>query len=677
MLKRTLSTLAVIVLRGGAGRDRRRLLPSGIRTTLVTVCAVFLFVTATRAVFSNGGFEIGTAGLPPFGWIVQTFMNPTPNGFTPLTPQTRSGLNLAPGGVPRTVTLSAPGGAGTQADPDLGAGTSLRWPRYGNQAVIVNQHSSSMFGAAENVNSLSQTVTIGASDVDPVDGQVHIRFAFAPVLEVAVHPLTQQPYYFIQVTNITQANTVLYTDFAVPDQAGIPWQKVPGAAHTFDYTEWQLVDVAPGSPALNLGDQVELRVMAAGCALGAHMGEVYVDGVGAVTPGLSVEATGTATAAAGSNIAYDLTVRNGSPLAATNVLLRFTTPPNTTFQSLIPPAGAVCIAPLVGTSGTVNCNFTGPVPAGAADRASVTVSVASGATGAIVARNYAIMSTEETPLLGPPVTTTIGAPPPPPQPPVVSAGADQTLTANAIGQASVTLTGSATSSSVLPLTVAWTLGSTPVGTTPSVTVTLALGAYAFTFSATDSNGLTTSATTHVSIQLPTIAGSTGPTGPQGPTGAQGEQGLKGDTGLPGPAGPAGPTGPSGQNGNSIRLSQTPFSVVECPSGSGQAYEIVDGTGALVQGSRTVICVGAAGPQGTQGAKGDTGVGGQGPVGPPGPQGPAGVGISSPVIFLLPGMTPPSGYVLIGTFEGEIKPVVGARRDNDDERGVRLLVYRKP
>jgi uncharacterized repeat protein (TIGR01451 family) len=624
MLKRTLSILVVILPVGGADRGRRRGLLGGIRTALVTVCAVFLFVTATWAVFSNGGFESGIAGAPPPGWIVQTFLNPNPAGFTAQTPQTLAGLNLSAGGSPLTFTLSGAAGAGAQIDPDLGAAASLRWPRYGNGAAIVNQHSSTAFGAGQNVNALSQTMTISGADVDPIDGQIHVRFTFVPLLEVANHLLSQQPYYFIQVTNLTQGNTVLYTDLAVPDQAGIPWKSaVQNATHTFEYTDWQLVDVAPGSPALNIGDQVELRIFAAGCALGGHMGEVYVDGVSAVTPGLSVEANGPATAAPGSNVTYDLTVRNGSPLAATGVVLTFTTPPTTTFRSLIPPAGAVCLPPLVGTSGTVTCNFTGSVPAGAVDRASVTVSVPSGATGAIVARNYAIYSVQETPLLGPRVTTTIGVPPPPPTPPVVSAGADQTLTANAIGQATITLTGTATSPTGLPLTVAWALGSTSVGTTPSVTATLALGAYTFTFTATDSNGLTTSATTHVSVQLPTIAGSTGPIGPQGPAGAQGlpgPQGPKGDTGAPGPQGSQGLTG----------------------------------------------AMGATGAQGPIGVTGATGA--------PGPQGVAGV--SSPVIFLLQGQTPPPGYTLVGTFEGQIKPVTRTRRDDDDERRVRLLMYQK-
>ena len=60
-------------------------------------------------------------------------------------------------------------------------------------------------------------------------------------------------------------------------------------------------------------------------------------------------------------------------------------------------------------------------------------------------------------------------------------------------------------------------------------MTLGLGAYTFSFTVTDSFGNSASATTQVTVQLPTIAG---PPGPQGEVGPQG------------PPGPSGPQGPS-------------------------------------------------------------------------------------------------------------------------------------
>ena len=112
------------------------------------------------ALFTNGDFETGAAGAAPPSWTVQTFLN---KGITIQNPQTRAGLNLAAGGHALTTIINGV----NQQDPDLGGGASLRWPRFGKQCARVNFHSSTGFGNGSNVNSLSQTMTIGPSDVDP------------------------------------------------------------------------------------------------------------------------------------------------------------------------------------------------------------------------------------------------------------------------------------------------------------------------------------------------------------------------------------------------------------------------------------------------------------------------------------------------------------------------------
>jgi len=104
-------------------------------------------------------------------------------------------------------------------------------------------------------------MTIGAGDIDAGDDKVHIRFVFAPVLENANHSTAQQPYYFIQLTNVTRAR-ILYTNFASAPEAGSgrpPWKSmtasISGADTEIDYMDWQLVDIAPGIPAINVGDR--------------------------------------------------------------------------------------------------------------------------------------------------------------------------------------------------------------------------------------------------------------------------------------------------------------------------------------------------------------------------------------------------------------------------------------
>ena len=353
--------------------------------------------------FANGGFEAPGAGAPP-SWTVNSYLNPMTTGITVQTPQTRAGLNLQTGGTGLTTQV-----AGTnQSDPDLGPTASLRYCRYGAQCALVNHQSSLTWGHARNVNALVQSMTIGAGDVDPLDNQVHVRFAIAPVLENPGHPPNQQPYYFAQLTNTTK-NIILYTDFNLSAQAGVPWKTVDGGtADEIDYIDWTLVDVAPGPTKLAQGDSVTLEIIAAGCSQGAHFGEVYVDGVGSTIPGLFVSGTAPAQVNAGTLVTYDMLYKNGSASAETGVVIHFTTPPNTTFQALTPPANMTCTTPAVGATGTITCTVTGSVAAGASGTFQVVVNLAGSATGTLVCGLYDIRSNQETPLNGAKIVSSIG-----------------------------------------------------------------------------------------------------------------------------------------------------------------------------------------------------------------------------------------------------------------------------
>lgn len=349
---------------------------------------------AELPVFVNGSFEAGAADVAPPDWVVTTYRNP---GVT-YPPTSLAQLNLGTGGSARTFTLESLAGPETQPDPDLGTSASLRWPRYGNKVAIVNQRT-----AGRNVNAMRQTMTIGAGDIDSVDGMAHVRFVVAPVLEnPAGHDPNEQPYYWVRLNNLTKS-TVLYQDFNASAQPGVPWKLV--SANGYAYTDWQLVDIAPGNAALAIGDQVELEVIAAACSLGGHWGQVYVDGVGSTIPGIFVKATGPNAQNAGSDITYTLNYQNGGSTSAGNVRVDFNTPPNTTWVGLNAP-GLTCTTPAAGATGLTTCTI-GTLGAGSGGNLQVTVRINPAATGTITNGNYSIYATNVSPLLGPKVYTNI------------------------------------------------------------------------------------------------------------------------------------------------------------------------------------------------------------------------------------------------------------------------------
>ena len=83
--------------------------------------------------------------------------------------------------------------------------------------------------------------------------------------------------------------------------------------------------------------------------------------------GADLSMTQTASAAAvapGTVITYTETVTNNGPNAATGATLYQQTPPNTTFASMVPPAGWTCgTLPVVGGTGQVICTATGSMAA--------------------------------------------------------------------------------------------------------------------------------------------------------------------------------------------------------------------------------------------------------------------------------------------------------------------------
>ena len=319
---------------------------------VVSLCALvagaLLFVSTSQAGVVNGNFETGDFT----GWTVTNYRN---NGIATFPPTQKSHLNLQPP-VTAPVTQVVSTASGTPATAPDAPGGVLAIPFQGTYTARINAR-----GNSNRASGIQQSAQMVLADVDPVDGKVHLRMAVAPVIQDGGHGSSDQAYFYVEVRNVTKGTKLFYT-FNFAAQPGVPWQTLGG----YQYTGWQAIDVAPGNGLLDVGDTVNVEVIAAGCSAGGHSGEVYVDSVGPFFAGLLVSATGPTTAQPSDNITYNYTYSNNSGLTVFNGTVNATSPQvrdagNTStlqavFQSVNAP-GATCTTPAVGSPGTVSCDF--------------------------------------------------------------------------------------------------------------------------------------------------------------------------------------------------------------------------------------------------------------------------------------------------------------------------------
>ena len=260
-------------------------------------------------------------------------------------------------------------------------------------------------GSGLNVNYLTQSVTFQNSDVDPIDGQLHVRFALLPVVQNGGHPFIEQPYYFVAVT--AADGSVLASDLKVAAQTGVPWQTDSTA--NVQYLDWQLYDYT--SSGFNIGSTVTLTVLASGCDQGGHFGQVYVDAASTQVTTLAVGGTATTTVNQCDDITYHLTYQNQQGATANNVVIRFATPTNTVFKSATSTSSS-CSGPTVGSSGTVSCTVASLATgeSGTIDIV-VTYNCAAPSSGVVSTANYGISATGASELLGPLLSTAVGCVP--------------------------------------------------------------------------------------------------------------------------------------------------------------------------------------------------------------------------------------------------------------------------
>jgi large repetitive protein len=324
--------------------------------------------------------------------------NPDGGILNPIRDQGDLALTI-PAGVNRTTVRTGP--VGTLIPPGLVAADSLRMPRYGSKVAVVNDTLAD--GSSTNANILSQSSIVTAADIDPVDGLVHTRIVIAPIASDGAHAPNSQPFYFAQVKNLTQ-NKILLSRFAFANQPGVPWKSSTAAATT-KYLDWSLIDSASTPAEAKVGDNIEVRVIAARCEPSGHFAHVLVDTIAAFVPGISVTGDGPIVAAQGSNYGYEYIIRNGSSAVSTSPIVTIVLPAQTTFVAVNTP-GVMCTTPAVGAVGTIVCTLAN-IPVGGNFKLNITVKADPTATGTINHGNYNVRSTEEQPLIGPLVTTIV------------------------------------------------------------------------------------------------------------------------------------------------------------------------------------------------------------------------------------------------------------------------------
>ena len=248
-----------------------------------------------------------------------------------------------------------------------------------------------------------QQMVASNADVDPADGKVHVRFAVAPVLQNPGHADVEQPYFWVQLRNVTEGpHALLHLQLRQPARRALEDRSVTTATL---YTDWQAFDIAPGpAPARggrHGGDAGHRRRLLPG----AHYGHLYVDAFGPALPGLAVTATAPSSVNTGGTLTYTLTYKNAGPGNATNATIAETLPAGTTFASVSAP-GATCTTPAVGATGTVSCNVGTLTPA-TTGSILVTVNVTAAAGSTIANGNYSASADGSSPLVGPLVTTAV------------------------------------------------------------------------------------------------------------------------------------------------------------------------------------------------------------------------------------------------------------------------------
>lgn len=254
---------------------------------LIGILFMVAFSSAAQAIFTNGGFENNSF----YGWSKMNAYNP---GLKLPLPFTLNSLQLTNVGT-STELLSVVGSIKDPRTDNL-----LQLPGAGSYTAKVNDE----YGD-NHVNSIFQTDSLSSTDLGS-DGQYHIRFSYAAVLEDPQHNPEEQPFFYVLLQDLT-SNTTLYSEFTYSNQPGRSFH-TSANYYGWLWTDWQNVDIA--LPSSSLGHAIKITVLAADCSLGGHGGYVYLDGFGSqgsVVTGMTLSSLSPSSATVGGQ-AFTMTV---------------------------------------------------------------------------------------------------------------------------------------------------------------------------------------------------------------------------------------------------------------------------------------------------------------------------------------------------------------------------------
>ncbi len=110
---------------------------------------------------------------------------------------------------------------------------------------------------------------------------------------------------------------------------------------------------------------------------------------------------------AGNDITYTQTITNNGPAAATGLVFTEATPANTTYQSVLAPAGWSCTTPTAGGTGNIQCTDAASLASGTAANIVVLVNVPSNTPAGTITANSSITATTGDPNLANNSTTVL------------------------------------------------------------------------------------------------------------------------------------------------------------------------------------------------------------------------------------------------------------------------------